>query len=643
VRVALTLIILGNLDFGIHAINDIEQWYTSVSYQSVFDQSLCLFPIKAGLICRWADDSWRFILGHFDVICDSPSEIYHYALPFSPSKSWLREFYSSELSQEVKVVKGLQTKWGICFRTVSFNNFPQVLAYWKDFIAVGFNSHDIIILNAITGISASVLSGHTFGVNSLTFSLDGRSLVSGSDDRTIKFWDLQTGGVIRTFYGHTDFVLSVSISPDCTMLASGSKDETLRLWNVWTGECHCIIDSFDSGVGSVSFSPTNPQLLISASYDNTVQLWTINGHHAAFSSDGTYFVSWGGDVATIWSTQSGVVVAKIQVSSGDLQCCCFSPDSRFIAGCTGCTTYVWDITSSDPHLVETFVGHSGGITSLAFSSSLVSISNDQTIKFWQVGALFPDLVAVTNLGSTPFASAPIASVSLQVNDGIALSSNSAGEVQVWDILTGLCKMTFCTPAQNHILRATQLVGDRLIFVWCIHKGVRVWDSKERGLLPIVVVPPKGGIQDLGLSRDGSRIYVMSNEFIKAWSTWTGEVVGEVVFKKKLYHCSFIVDDSRVWVCNENAETQGWDFGIPGLTPVPLPDTPPGRPHLDLIGSTEQWGTGPSGIEDTITRKKVFQFSGRHAKPTAIKWDSPYLVAGYPSGEVLILNLEKMVQ
>jgi WD40 repeat protein len=55
----------------------------------------------------------------------------------------------------------------------------------------------------------------------LAFSSDGTSLVSGSDDCTVKLWDVQTGGTVKTFFGHTELVLSVSISADYTIIASG--------------------------------------------------------------------------------------------------------------------------------------------------------------------------------------------------------------------------------------------------------------------------------------------------------------------------------------------------------------------------------------------------------------------------------------
>ena len=146
------------------------------------------------------------------MIHDSPSKIYQNALPLSPSLSWLHKCYSSVLSHEVKVVKGLQIEWGACSRTVSFDHTPCALACWENLVAVGFLSGNITIHDAITGIPMSVHSSHTGRVNSVAFSSDGTFLVSGSDDKTVNLWDIQTGGVVKTFHGHTNVVYSVSIS-----------------------------------------------------------------------------------------------------------------------------------------------------------------------------------------------------------------------------------------------------------------------------------------------------------------------------------------------------------------------------------------------------------------------------------------------
>ena len=56
---------------------------------------------------KWTNDSQRLLLEHFDAIRDSPSYIYHSALPFSPSSSWLQKCYNTDLSLTVKVVKGV--------------------------------------------------------------------------------------------------------------------------------------------------------------------------------------------------------------------------------------------------------------------------------------------------------------------------------------------------------------------------------------------------------------------------------------------------------------------------------------------------------------------------------------------------------
>ena len=186
---------------------------------------------QAGVILEWAIDGQRFLLENFDTVHNSPSHIYHSALPLSPSSSWVYKHYIAEASPMVKVVKGLSDGWGVCSRTILLETLTQTLSYHNNSIVVGSWSGDIFILNAITGSQSAVLSGHTDVVNCVVFSSDGTSLVSGSHDMTVKLWDVQTGGVAKTFFGHTSLVWSVSISADFTTIASGSGSNTICLWN----------------------------------------------------------------------------------------------------------------------------------------------------------------------------------------------------------------------------------------------------------------------------------------------------------------------------------------------------------------------------------------------------------------------------
>ena len=69
-------------------------------------------------------------------------------------------------------------------------------------------------------------------VYSVCFSPDGKQLVSGSLDETVRLWDVETGACVKTLKGHGDSVWSVCFSPDGRRLGSGSMDDTVRLWLV---------------------------------------------------------------------------------------------------------------------------------------------------------------------------------------------------------------------------------------------------------------------------------------------------------------------------------------------------------------------------------------------------------------------------
>lgn len=155
-------------------------------------------------------------------------------------------------------------------------------------------------------IYKSTLKGHTDIVNSVDFSYDSRTLASGSDDHSVRIWDVVTDTLIDTFIGHTDEVHCVAFSPNGTILASGSKDGTIILWDVVTGELLATLTGHPEGVNNVAFSVDGKTLASSGWwYDSTVYLWDVatrqrqdvlSGHTSgvtdiAFSPDGRIFAS----------------------------------------------------------------------------------------------------------------------------------------------------------------------------------------------------------------------------------------------------------------------------------------------------------------------------------------------------------------
>jgi len=78
---------------------------------------------------------------------------------------------------------------------------------------------------------ARVLRGHTDDITALAISTRGGRLVSASDDRTVRVWNLRSGKLLQTFKGHTASVISVAISPDGRRAVSGSKGE-LKFWDL---------------------------------------------------------------------------------------------------------------------------------------------------------------------------------------------------------------------------------------------------------------------------------------------------------------------------------------------------------------------------------------------------------------------------
>jgi WD40 repeat protein/energy-coupling factor transporter ATP-binding protein EcfA2 len=283
--------------------------------------------------------------------------------------------------------------------------------------------------------------GHEDYVKSVAFSPDGKLIVSGSYDKTVRLWDIEGNPVGQPFQGHEDYVKSVAFSPDGKLIVSGSRDKTVRLWDI---EGNPVGQPFQGHgyIYSVAFSPDG-KLIVSGSYDKTVRLWDIEGNpvgqpfqghersvaSVAFSPDGKLIVSGSGDnTVRLWDLKGNPVGQPFQGHEGYIYSVAFSPDGKLIgSGSYDKTVRLWDIEGNP--VGQPFQGHEGYIYSVAFSSDgklIVSGSYDKTVRLWDIEG---------NPVGQPFQGheSYVNSVAFSSDGKLIVSGSGDNTVRLWDI------------------------------------------------------------------------------------------------------------------------------------------------------------------------------------------------------------------
>jgi len=133
---------------------------------------------------------------------------------------------------------------------------------------------DVLTFHVETRRHVALMKGHTKSVLTVAFSPDNSRIASGSSDKMICIWDVQTGILKQSHEGYEGDVTSVAYSLDGEWIASGSEDKTIRIWESQTGRLVCLpLKGHTDLVGCLSFSPDTFQL-ISGSFDRTIRIWS---------------------------------------------------------------------------------------------------------------------------------------------------------------------------------------------------------------------------------------------------------------------------------------------------------------------------------------------------------------------------------
>ncbi len=219
------------------------------------------------------------------------------------------------------------------------------------------------------------LHGHEQNVSAVAFSPDGKLIVSGSVDNTVRLWDTQGNSIGEPLRGHKNYVSSVAFSPNGKIIASSSYDNTVRLWDIQGNSIGEPLRGHEGAVKSVAFHPDG-LIVVSGGEDSTVRLWDIQGnpigeplcghegavYSIALSRNGQMIASSGADATVrLWNIQGNPIGEPFRGHQHPVLSIAFSPNGRMIVsnGADGIAR-LWDIQGK---LIDELLWKVGGIQS----------------------------------------------------------------------------------------------------------------------------------------------------------------------------------------------------------------------------------------------------------------------------------------
>ena len=425
--------------------------------------------------------------------------------------------------------------------------------------------------------------GHWDGVWCCSFSPDGQTIVSGSDDHTARLWscsgvELWPGGSLPM---HSDTISSCSFSPDGHHVVTASPGDPLKVWNAESGE---LLMTFATGTGATvcCYSPDGQQILSASAKKLEVRqaetgelLATLVGHSediyaCAYSADGRFVASGSGDHSLkLWDLQLGVAPSGTMVHRG-LGGCTLNPDGRTIVSVSGEAIKVWNTEAGE--LVRSLPGPGGGIRACACSSdgSRIVVASGNTLEICDAesGAV------VRSLSGDAWA---VAACAFSPEGRLMVSGGLDKKVKVWDSETGERVATLPGAQSEHprredIQRLAFQPIDRQSWdalkasiaeayqseIWaCAFSpdGRLIVSGSNNGILTVwdifgsrVVTSLHGHSQGVGscaISHDGRHIVSGSDDgTIKVWDVRTGTELSSLLAHQGPVHACAFSSDGR---------------------------------------------------------------------------------------------------
>ncbi len=275
----------------------------------------------------------------------------------------------------------------------------------NQFFVSGSTDRTIKFWDLATGQLRITLTGHISTVRGLVVSSRHPYLFSCGEDKNVYCWDLEQNKIVRKYHGHLSGVYSIAMHPLLDVLITGGRDSTARVWDLRTKANLHVLGGHTDTVGSVITQEYEPQV-ITGGYDSMIKLWDLGtgkcmqtltqhkkgvramvAHHQEYT-----FASAGADKVRVWKCPEGQPLRNIAGHNAIINAMALNKDNVLVTAADNGTMYFWDWASGyNFQQIQTTpqpgsLSCEAGIFAAAFDLSslrLITAECDKTIKVWK--------------------------------------------------------------------------------------------------------------------------------------------------------------------------------------------------------------------------------------------------------------------
>ncbi|MBP87593.1 MAG: hypothetical protein CMJ64_12855 [Planctomycetaceae bacterium] len=424
----------------------------------------------------------------------------------------------------------------------------------------------IVIRKMEDGSVAATLLGHEAPIMSLAFNSNHTRLISSSEDKTVRVWDIADAKFpeLLKYTAHEAVVRAVTFFDTATVLSAGA-DKKIHHWNLADGK---LVRSIEGHTGDVYSLAASATAIVSASTDGTIRLWNkTNGQairtiehgspvkQVAVSADNTKLASWGDNKQLkMWQAADGKLLKTVDAESSDLTSLAFSPNSQQLAATVGHDVRVWQV--NDGGELQFFPEHDKPtriVSYLPDSKTLISVDASNGLRRSTVSAI-RSIVAHEN---------SIVDAALLQSGNVFATVASDGAVKQWTTSNGqLAREIKVEDAK--FLSIVASINNQYIAAGAEDGRVFVWNPGNGALTTEFKTP--AAATSLSFSNDNLKLAVSNaDQKLRFFALNDKTLLQEYPVDSPIERIAFLPDNRRVVAAHESGALAEWAYASPVFT------------------------------------------------------------------------------